>query len=195
MAATSGNGKNFSIQLNGKKLFDAYITPIPMFNSDFVIEVPIIDVQHKYQVLLHLFFILLAGTLLISGVVAFIGARQIAFLGRPFGESAKVRNRWFQPKSQCESSWWNWSAGFFLQRSWSINWPLFTALWAKVADRTEQLRTASEIAMDCCFSGYNEWYFANVCRINCREIGLRLCVIYLWIKRQKPGTGEQIIVI
>ena len=186
MAATSGNGKNFSYtNLMGKAVY-AYIRPIPMFNSDFVIEVPIIDVQAQVQVLLNFILILLAGTLLISGVVAFIGARQIAvplvdlsakarkFATGDFSQKANVNRR-------DEIGLLASSFNFMVDQLATF----YSSLEAKVADRTEQLRTASEIAMDAVSAATTNDILQRVVESIVEKLGYGYASIYLLDKSGK----------
>ena len=147
LVANSGYGKNYTYtNFIGTEVY-AYIKPIPSFNATYVFEVPVISVLSQLQSLLNFILLLLGGTLLVSGLIAFLGARQIAiplvdlsnkarhFAGGDFSQKAVVNRR-------DEIGLLAYSFNYMVDQLATF----YQSLEAKVAERTTQLRTASEIA-------------------------------------------------
>ncbi|MHC1741216.1 MAG: GAF domain-containing protein [Anaerolineaceae bacterium] len=185
-AAQAGDGKDFSYtNINGTVVY-SYIRPITAVSSNYVIEVPLQVVQSQLQTLLRLMLILLAATLLVSGVVAFIGARQIAlplvelsdkarkFAGGDFSQKASINRR---DEIGLLASSFNYMVS---QLS-----TLYTSLEARVADRTTQLRTTSEIALDAVSAPTTNEILKRVTQSIVDKLGFSYASIYLVDKNKQ----------
>ena len=180
LASKAGGGSDYSYSnYQGKSVY-SYIRPIKQVNSTFILEVPIDSVQSQLQVLLRLILILLAVALLLSGLFAFIGARQIAVPLVDLSEKArKFANGDFSQKASV-----NRSDEIGLLAS-SFNYMVgqlttfYSSLEARVADRTEQLRTASEIAQDAVSASTTNEILKRVTESIVDKLGYSYASIYL----------------
>ena len=180
LAATAGGGNDYSYTNYEDKKVYAYIRPISQLNGAYVLEVPIDSVQSQLQVLLRFILILLAVALLLSGLFAFIGARQIAvplvdlsdkarkFAGGDFSQKASV-NR--SDEIGLLASSFNYMVNQLAT--------FYSSLEAKVADRTEQLRTASEIAQDAVSAPTTNEILKRVTQSIVDKLGFAYAAIYL----------------
>jgi PAS domain S-box-containing protein len=149
MAAKSVNGQDYTYENYLDTSVYAYMRPISQVNATYVIEVPINSVQDQLQSLIRYSLILLAAVLLISGIIAYVGARSLAVPLVSLSDKAKqFANGDFTQKAVVNR---NDEIGMLAS---SFNYMVsqlsafYSSLEAKVADRTEQLRTVSEIAMN-----------------------------------------------
>ena len=145
----SGNGKVFTYTNYQNKAVYAYIKPISQIKSYFVIEIPLTSATGQLQTFLNFIYLALAATLLLSVVIAFLGARQMAVPLVDLSDRAqKFAGGDFNQKA-------NISRGDEIGRlAYSFNnmvdqlSTFYGSLEARVAERTEQLRTATEIAQE-----------------------------------------------
>jgi PAS domain S-box-containing protein len=147
--AQSGTGKLFTYTSFTAVNVYSFIKPFSSLKSTYVIEVPSSIVQTQLTNFLNFLLIVVAATLLISGLITFLGARQIAlplvqltekarqFAGGDFSQKAKV-NR------SDEIGMLANSFNFMVDQLST----LYQSLESKVADRTKQLQIASEIGQE-----------------------------------------------
>ena len=180
LVATAGGGNDYSYtNYEGKKVY-AYIRPISQPGGAYVLEVPIDSVQSQLQVLLRFILILLAVALLLSGLFALIGARQIAvplvdlsdkarkFASGDFSQKASVNRR---DEIGLLASSFNYMVNQLAT--------FYSSLEAKVADRTEQLRTASEIAQDAVSAPTTNEILKRVTQSIVDKLGFAYASVYL----------------
>jgi PAS domain S-box-containing protein len=149
MAASSVNGQDYTYENYSATNVYAYMRPISQVNGTYVIEVPVNSVQGQLQSLIRYSLIILAAVLAISGIIAFIGARSLAVpLVELSDKAKKFANGDFTQKAvvnrRDEVGMLASSFNYMVSQLSTF----YSSLEAKVADRTEQLRTVSDIAMD-----------------------------------------------
>jgi PAS domain S-box-containing protein len=186
MIQEAGGGKDFSYTNVNNDAVLSYIRPIDAIGATYVIEVPLQDVQAQLQQLLRFILILLAGAAVLAGVIAFVGARQIAVPLVDLSEKArKFANGDFSQKAVV-----NRGDEIGLLAS-SFNYMVtqlstfYTSLEARVAERTEQLRTSSEIAMEAVSSPNTNEILQKVTQSIVSKLGFPYAAIYLADKNLK----------
>ena len=130
---------------DGEEVMAAFL-PIPEFQAGVVIEIPTTDIIQQLQDLPY-FGLLLAGTILFSSLLTWFGTRRIV---RPILEIAESTRHFSEG---------DWQKRVFVSRndeigllSHSFNQmadeisTLYRSLETQVITRTEQVRTASEVA-------------------------------------------------
>ena len=164
----------------------AYIKPIPNLNSYYFIEVPVNSVSGQIQQLLNFLLLALAVTLIASGLIAFLGARQIAvplvdlsdkarkFASGDFNQKANI-NR------QNEIGLLASSFNFMVDQLSTF----YTSLESRIAERTEQLRTTSEIAQDAVSASTTNAILERITRSIVEKLGYPYASVYLADKSNK----------
>jgi GAF domain-containing protein/HAMP domain-containing protein len=145
----SGYGKNFTYKsFTGVDVY-SYIKPLNSIDSYYVIEVPQLLILNQLGTFQNFILLLIGATLLLSGLIAFIGARQVAtplvqlsgqarlFAGGDFSQKAKITRR-------DEIGLLAYSFNYMVEQLST----LYQNLESKVADRTKQLQIATEIGQD-----------------------------------------------
>jgi PAS domain S-box len=180
MAKQAVYGKDFRYtNSQGNPVF-SYMRQIPQTSATYVLEVPVSAVQDQLQVLLRTILILLAVALVLALLFAFIGARQIA---TPLADLAAKARR-FASGDFSQKAVVNRSDEIGLLAS-SFNYMVnqlstfYTSLEARVADRTEQLRTASEIAQEAISAPTTHAILARVTESIVERLGFPYASIYL----------------
>lgn len=180
-ASTAGNGREYTYTNYENKRVYSYFRPSNyMTNVSYVIEVPTSIVQDQIRSLLNFILILLGATLLLSITVSIIGGRGIA---NPLVTlSEKARN--FANGDFSQKAVTNRRDEIGLLAS-SFNYMVdqlsafYSSLESKVAERTEQLRTVSEIAMDAVSEPNTAAILRRITRSIVEKLGYPYASVYL----------------
>jgi len=124
----------------------AAFLPIPEFKAGVVIEIPTTDIIRQLQNLPY-FGLLLAGTILFSGLLTWFGTRRIVEPVLEISESAQhfADGDWQKRALVSRNDEIGFLAYSFNQMADEIS-TLYRSLESQVITRTEQVRTASEVA-------------------------------------------------
>jgi len=189
MASKSGNGKEYSYtNFDGNRVY-SYMRPSNYMDVTYVLEVPTRVVQDQIQKTLNYILIMIAAALLFSAVVSFFGARSIAtplvslsdkarkFANGDFSQKAAVNRR--DEIGMLASSF-----NYMVEQLSAF----YSSLESKVAERTEQLRTVSEIAMDAVSESNTSAILSRITRSIVEKLGFSYASVYLLDK-----TAENIL--
>ena len=140
LASESGNGKKYAYKNFLNTDVYAYIKPSALLQSFYVLEIPVQTVLSQLQLLLQFILLLLAGALPVSGLIAFIGARQIAVpLVDLSNRAKKFANGDFSQKASInrgdEIGLLASSFNYMVEQLSTF----YASLEARVAERTEEL--------------------------------------------------------
>jgi GAF domain-containing protein/HAMP domain-containing protein len=184
LIASAQTGKDYAYTNGNGQAVYSYVRPIPRLSSSYILEVPVISVQGQLQSFLRFILILLAAALLLSGLFAFFGARQIAVPLVDLSEKAR-----------------KFATGDFTQRAAvnrkdeigllasSFNYMVnqlsvfYRSLESKVAVQTEKLRTASEIALDAVSAPTTTAILQRVTQSIVEKLGYEYASVYLADKK------------
>jgi PAS domain S-box-containing protein len=184
--AQSGDGKVFTYNNYQNQAVYAYIKPVSRISSSFIIEIPLKSATGQLQTFLSFIYVALAITLLLAVPIAFLGSRQIAtplvdlsnkarkFATGDFSQKANVNRR---DEIGLLASSFNYMVN---QLS-----TFYTSLEARVAERTEQLRTASEIAMEAISAPTTHAVLQRVTESIVNRLGYPYAAIYLADRSKK----------
>jgi PAS domain S-box-containing protein len=180
MASKSGNGKEYTYTNFDNRRVYSYMRPSNYMDVTYVLEVPTTVVQDQIQKTLNYILIMIAAALLFSAVVSFIGARGIAtplvslsdkarkFANGDFSQKAAVNRR--DEIGMLASSF-----NYMVEQLSAF----YSSLESKVAERTEQLRTVSEIAMDAVSESNTGAILRRVTRSIVEKLGFPYASVYL----------------
>jgi PAS domain S-box-containing protein len=149
IAATSGEGKEFSYKgFTGINVY-SYVKPFKQINAYYFLEVPTLIIENQLASLSEFILVLLGATLVLSATISFIGARQVAvplvqlsqkarlFAAGDFSQKAQIRRR--DEIGQLAQSF-----NYMVDQLSSF----YQSLETRVSDRTRQLQLATEIGQD-----------------------------------------------
>ncbi len=124
----------------------AAFMPIPEFNAGIVIEIPTTDIVRQLQNLPY-FGLLLAGTIIFSGLLTWLGTRQVVKPILEVTESAQhfSEGDWQKRALVQRTDEIGQLAYTFNQMADELS-TLYRSLETQVITRTQQVRTASEVA-------------------------------------------------
>lgn len=180
MASKSGNGKEYTYTNFENKRVYSYMRRSNYMDVTYVLEVPTSVVQDQIQKTLNYILIMIAAALLFSAVVSFIGARGIAtplvslsdkarkFANGDFSQKAAVNRR--DEIGMLASSF-----NYMVEQLSAF----YSSLESKVAERTEQLRTVSEIAMDAVSESNTSAILRRVTHSIVEKLGFSYASVYL----------------
>lgn len=179
MVAESGYGQNYTyVNFAGNEVY-AYVKKMSSFNGTYVFEVPTSSVLSQLQPLLSFMLILLAITLVVIGLIAFFATRQMVF---PLVDLSNKARRYANGDfSQKASVTRNDEIGLLANSFNNMVDQLSTfyqSLEARVATRTEGLRTSLEIGQEAVSSATRNEIYQKIVRLVVERLGHNYAAIY-----------------
>ena len=188
-AVNSGTGAEYTYRsFTGVRVF-SYVKPLSGVKSYYYIEIPQLFVNNPLLTFRNFVLILLAGTLIVSGILAFFVARAIAvplvdltgkarlFAGGDFSQKAEIKRR-------DEIGLLALSFNYMVDQLST----LYQSLEAKVAERTKQLQTATEIGQEAIASTRSSEIMQKVVKAVVERFEVLYAAIYNVDDRKKTIT-------